>query len=129
MYCVEAEGIEWDWFACDEDGHVALISSGGSGQVPSILLAHQPAIDDLLARLGIECDEHSWRRAAERGFFAFDIDVRGGPFRRLAKPKQPKLLSDLSEPDRLLVSRAIVRGCFARLRRLDCSRVGIAPLR
>lgn len=123
MYCVEAQGVEWDWFACDEVGHVALISSGGSGQVPRTLIAQQSSIDDLLAHLKVTCDADSWQKAAERGFFAYDVDINGGPFRLVRSPLQPRTLADFSEPHRSLIARAKVRGVFSKLRRIDPSMV------
>lgn len=123
MFTIETQGIEWDWFACDQDGHVALIASGGSGQVPRALLAHEAAILALLDHLEIGSDGESWRVAADRGFFGFDVDVRGGPFRRVAVPKRPLTLDEIQEPHRRLIARATVRGSFARLRRLDCALV------
>jgi hypothetical protein len=105
---------------------MALISSGGSGQVPHGLLAHEPAIQALRDYLGIRCDADSWRRAAEVGFFGFDVDVNGGPFRRVTSPRRPRSIDDVPEPHRSLIARATVRGLFSKLRRLDCSLVSFA---
>lgn len=126
MFSIEVQGIEWDWFACDQVGHVALMSSGGSGQVPRALLAHEAEIQALLNHIGLRCDAESWRVAAEFGFFGYDVDIRGGPFRRLTSPKRPRTLDDFSEPHRRLIARATVRGRFSELRRIDCSLVSCA---
>ncbi|HMS17427.1 MAG TPA: hypothetical protein PKA37_11345 [Planctomycetota bacterium] len=123
MYSIETDGIEWDWFAFDEDRHVALFSSGGSGQVPRGLLAHEAAIQALLDYFGIRCDAESWRVAADCGLFGYDVDVRGGPFRRLTVPKRALILDDVPEPHRELIARASVRGRFSTLRKLDCTLV------
>ena len=123
MYCVETQGSEWDWFACDGDGHVALVSSGGSGQVPPVLLAHEVAIDRLLQFLGIRCDKESWAMAADRGFFGYDVDANGGAFRRVSSPARPARLDDVPEPHRSVIGLAVVRGCFFELPLLDCSMV------
>ncbi len=129
LFCAEAHGIEWDWFACDDVGHVALISSGGSGQVPRLLLAQESAIHDLLAHLDVTLDTDSWQKAAERGFFAYDVDSNGGPFRRVGSPSQPRTLADLPEPHRSLIERAKVRGVFSELRRIETSMVECPPPR
>tara|TARA_R110002072_G_scaffold302758_2_gene488474 strand:+ start:3991 stop:4368 length:378 start_codon:yes stop_codon:yes gene_type:complete len=123
MYSVETQGIEWDWFASDGDGHVALFASGGSGQVPPVLLEHEDAIAELLQFLGIRCDRESWAVAARGGIFGYDVDVNGGPFRRVSVPSNPILLEQVPEPHRSLISRVTVHDCFSRLRWLDGSKV------
>ena len=123
MYSVETQGIEWDWFASDGDGHVALFSLGGSGQVPPVLLAHEHAISELMQFLGIRCDRESWAVAARGGFFGYDVDVNGGPFRRVPVPSSPITLAEVPEPRRSLICRATVHDCFSRLRWLDGSKV------
>jgi hypothetical protein len=129
MFSIETEGIEWDWFAFDQDRHVALLSSGGSGQVPRELLAHEAAIHALLDHLGIRCDADSWRVAADCGFFGFDVDLRGGPFRRLAVPRRPRFLEEVPEPHRGLIARTTVRGRFSKLGSLDCALVSCVESR
>lgn len=126
MFSIEVHGIEWDWFACDQVGHVALISSGGSGQVPRGLLAREAEIQALRNFLGLRFDADAWRSAAEHGFFGYDVDVRGGPFRRLTTPARARTLADVPEPHRSLIALATVRGLFSRLRRLDCALVSCA---
>ena len=123
MFSIEVHGIEWDWFACDQVGNVALISSGGSGQVPRGLLAREAEIQALRDFLGLGYDADSWRLAAEQGLFGYDVDVRGGPFRRLTRPARARTLEDVPEPHRSLIARATVRGRFSKLRRLDCALV------
>lgn len=118
MYCAETWGIEWDWFACDQDGHVAIVSSGGSGQVPPILFRRAEAIQRLFDHLGLACDRDPWRLAAERGFFAYDVDINGGPFARRFVPRRPMRLDDVPEPHRGLIGLVRVRGRFAELRQL-----------
>lgn len=122
MFCLETQGIEWDFFACDRDGHVALVSSGGSGQVPPFLLAHEADIEQLMEFLGVRFDGNAWDQAARRGFFAYDVNINGGPFWREASPKQPIRLDELPDPHRRLIQRVTVKGCFRWLWRLRPSR-------
>jgi len=121
MYSKEAQGVEWDWFACDLSGHVALFSSGGSGQVPPALLPHEDATASLLEFLGIRCDKGSWALAAHRGFFGYDVDANGGPFRRSALPNAPITLAGVPEPHRTLIRRVVVSARFQDSRSLDGS--------
>jgi hypothetical protein len=126
VFSIEVHGIEWDWFACDQVGQVALISSGGSGQVPRVLLAREAEIRALQDFLRLRNDADSWRLAAEHGFLGYDVDVRGGPFRRLTRPARARNLEDVLEPHRSLIARAKIRGLFSRLRKLDCALVSCA---
>jgi hypothetical protein len=65
VFSIEVHGIEWDWFACDQVGHVALISSGVSGQVPRGLLGREAEIRALQGFLGIQCDAADSQRLRE----------------------------------------------------------------
>ena len=116
----EAQGIEWDWFASDLGGSVALLSSGGSGQVPKVLLEHEALIDELFDFIGLCYDEQSWAKAAEFGLFAYDVDINGGPYTRLASPKVPRSVIDLPAPFHALVRLVVVQGHFASLHTIDC---------
>jgi hypothetical protein len=96
----EILGAEYDWLACDGDGHAALFSTAGGGYAPDEFLqdtdAHTAAIKAVLAcqattsarfapALAPEC-ENTWKLVAERGLFAFDADVNGGAYRLVAAP-------------------------------------------
>lgn len=105
----EIAGFEFDWLACDRDGHVALFSTAGGGYAPkefrSDTDAHDAAIAAILA--GPErCVSmlapalapgfvNTWRSVAERGLYAFDSDPNGGPYRLVASPEVPILVRDL----------------------------------
>ena len=99
----EIQGLEYDWLASDEDGHVALFSTAGGGYAPAEFLrdtnAHDAAIDAILAvpvstaasfapavAPGLQ---NTWKMVAERGLFAFDCDLNGGPYRLVAAPLVP----------------------------------------
>jgi len=105
----DIRGFEYDWLACDADGQVALFSTAGGGYVPPEVLAdldaHDAAIETILAMpestdavmaptlpLGIP---NTWCDVAERGLYAFDADVHGGPYRLIAAPAEPVLVRAL----------------------------------
>ena len=96
-------GAEHDWLASDADNHVGLFTTAGGGYAPEEYLhnidAHIAAIEAILAlpasttsRFAPELsDDHvnTWRLVAERGLFAFDSDVGGGPYTQVAAPRIP----------------------------------------
>ncbi|MFI1996688.1 hypothetical protein [Actinoplanes sp. NPDC020271] len=104
-------GTEYDWLAADGDGHVALFSTAGGGYAPEAFLedtdAHAAAIEVILAHptttaarfapaLAAAC-ENTWRQVAERGLFAFDADIDGGPYQLVAAPQVGINVADLPE--------------------------------
>jgi hypothetical protein len=115
---MEIAGLEFDWLASDADGHVALFSTAGGGYVPEKVLqdtdAHLAAIEAILdaaasteARLAPELAPaltNTWRLVAERGLFAFDSDLSGGPYHLVSAPKEPVRLAQLPGSVRVLAS-------------------------
>lgn len=96
-------GLEFDWLAMDADGHVALFSTAGGGYAPVSFLAetnaHADAIEAVLAltptttarfapKLSPKYD-NTWKSMADRGFFAYDSDINGTPYRLVAAPEVP----------------------------------------
>ncbi len=121
----EIWGIEWDWFASDLDGSIAFLSSGGSGQVPPVVIADEPLIDELLQVLGIEYNSQSWAKAAECGLFAYDVDVNGGPYRRIAMPDLACTASTLPEKFRAMLLRVVIPGHFTQMEEIDYELLGL----
>ena len=122
-------GAEYDWLAGDGDGHVALFSTAGGGYAPDAFLqdtdAHAAAIRAVLAcptntsarfapTLAANC-ENTWKLVAQRGLFAFDADVDGGPYRLVAAPEAAINVDHL--PD--AVGALIRHLTFPRLRFVD----------
>ncbi len=110
MTRAQLTGFEYDWLAVDHLGQLALLSTAGSGFVPTevarTMEAHQAALDVLFARppstevrrapvFGPGVD-NTWAKAAARGVFGFDSDPNGGPYRLVAVPRTPLLLTQLS---------------------------------
>ena len=105
-------GFEYDWLACDGNGHVAMFSTAGGGYAPAEFLAdtdaHSVAIDAILAlppttavRFAPELPDgypNTWLLMAERGVFAFDSDTQGRPYRLVAAPENAIDVSSLPQP-------------------------------
>jgi hypothetical protein len=104
-------GLEYDWLGCDAENHIALFSTAGGGYAPESFLrdtdAHHDAISIILASparttarfspdLAPEA-KNTWRLMAERGIFAYDSDVFGGPYQLVAAPLVSALLTELPE--------------------------------
>ena len=105
-------GLEYDWLAVDQEGHVALFSTAGGGRAPQAVLedtdVHDAGLDALMAlephsslRFGRELKvglKNTWNEAARRGVFAFDSDPHGAPYQLVAAPKHPILLHEAPGP-------------------------------
>jgi len=128
-------GIEFDWFAVDDCGHVGLFSTAGYGPVPAAVLEHTAELDavyntwrDAVSPSG-RCIERplrqgdfgDWVSAAERGLYGFDWKIWDRPYERLTVPSHPRHVDDLPPDLRKLATAmslpvdfgtaATVRGC------------------
>jgi hypothetical protein len=103
-------GLEYDWIACDGAGCVGFFTTAGGGYAPAEFLSdtdvHDRAIEaigamqlrtSVLLRASEEGDLTPWTRMAERGLFAFDADVFGGPYRLIAAPAIPLQVHELPD--------------------------------
>ena len=92
-------GLEFDWYACDGVGHVALLSSAGSAIVPQSILdavSQRDLLDDHFAITSRIRSE--WEQFAEMGLFVYDCgSPHAAVHRRLALPSKPLLRRDLPE--------------------------------
>jgi len=104
--------IEFDWFARDAQGHIAVLSSFGVGPSPVIVRGSRVLFNALLRRfwdLPESTNSHlepnhglkrtyDWEYYARLGLFAYDnARVHGGPpvYRRIAKPEAPIVFAAL----------------------------------
>jgi hypothetical protein len=84
-------GEEFDWFAADESGQVAIFATGGGGPVPAQVLtdaAFHDAVGDQIDVSGWGTDA-VWSSYARAGLFAYDWDERRNCYSRVAVPAQP----------------------------------------
>jgi hypothetical protein len=115
-------GIEFDWWATDQDGHIAIFCSAGYGPIPLAALEDPRATADAdVAALLIdglpsrgrwraegrgpgECRE--WVQLAERGLYVFDWAPYHGPYDRVVVPEVALTRSGL--PDVIASARALL---------------------
>ena len=87
----EIQGREFDWFALDSEGNLALFATAGEGFIPVEVvgcIAMHDAISESLPA------PHTgtlqvWNDYAAKGLFVFDWDLPGGPYRRQVVPTGP----------------------------------------
>ena len=84
-------GIEFDWFAVDAEGDVALFATAGSGFIPASVLANAKRHHDVSD--GVENPKRGtpevWDAYARLGLYVFDWEVNMGPYRRVRSPIAP----------------------------------------
>jgi hypothetical protein len=81
-------GLEFDWFAVDHDGNLALFATAGEGFVPAPVAEHHGLHSDLSDSL--TAPHHGtadvWSDYAAVGLFIFDWRLPGGPYEKRASP-------------------------------------------
>ena len=84
----EVQGVEFDWFAIDQDGHVALFATAGFGPVPASVLAASSAHDAVGESIAITGfgSFAVWQSYAQVGLYAFDWSDTEGSYVRVAEP-------------------------------------------
>ena len=103
----DLEGSEFDWFAVDRDGHVALFATAGYGPIPQAVLEsvdEQRQVETYLSsipattqaiHIGGEGDLEDWFAVARRGLYAYDWQHWNGPYGMIASPETPLHISSV----------------------------------
>ena len=87
----EVHGGEFDWFAVDASGNLALFSTAGEGVVPDSVLRSLEDYESMsrsfeAPRWGTG---EIWKDYAELGLFVFDWTLPSGSYRKLISPTAP----------------------------------------
>jgi hypothetical protein len=84
----EIEGREFDWFAIDCEGQIALICTAGKGPVPREVRMNIPVYDSITEKFETPNwgTENIWRDYGGLGFFVFDWKLHGGPYVKRTGP-------------------------------------------
>lgn len=84
----DIRGREFDWYAIDNEGNIAMFASGGSGQAPKVVIENYAEYDDISEE--IEQPNwgsiNVWQDYAKLGFYVFETNINGGPFIKRAEP-------------------------------------------
>lgn len=88
MSHADLTGREFDWFAKDEFGAIALFSTAGLGDIPVIVIENHKAYDAISDSL--ESPNFGtvtvWNDFAAQGLYVFDWNESSRCYRRLAIP-------------------------------------------
>jgi hypothetical protein len=84
----ELSGLEFDWFAVDSDGNLALFATAGEGFLPGSVGAYHKDHSDLSDSLPAPRSgtPEVWNDYAALGLFVFDWALPGGPYEKRASP-------------------------------------------
>jgi hypothetical protein len=87
----EVQGREFDWFALDSEGNLALFATAGEGFIPAEVASFFPMHDAVSESLPAPHTGTAqvWSDYAAQGLFVFDWDLPGGPYIRRAVPSWP----------------------------------------
>ncbi len=96
-------GLEFDWYARDSDGFLAVFSSAGWGPIPDAVFEKFAEQNLLQKRLYTLCGKASPQNLISDdlvtltacGLFAFDWKDTYGPYERIAIPERPVSVHDL----------------------------------
>lgn len=127
----ELPGMEFDWLAADEAGHLAQMLSSGTGRVPETVLESEEDLfalhlflDELPLTEPLSIPEGSFQallaQPQRRGLYVYDaaanrVDDSGrtGEYLLVAAPRQPLTLDAL--PEQLRGGVARLPGAFSAL--------------
>jgi hypothetical protein len=82
------QGQEFDWFARDASGAIALFATAGDGSVPDCVLEASELHDHANSLVSVSGwgSPHVWNSYAAAGLFAYDWHEPTGRYRRVASP-------------------------------------------
>ncbi|WP_454831318.1 hypothetical protein [Pseudoxanthomonas wuyuanensis] len=84
----DIQGVEFDWFAIDRDGQVALFATAGHGPVPASVLDASDTHDAIGEAIAVSSlgSIAVWQSYARAGLYAFDWSEPQGSYVRVAEP-------------------------------------------
>lgn len=90
---VDIRGREFDWFAQDQGGAIAIFATAGVGPVPQLVLSGTEAHDSLSGAIPMSGwgSLRVWESYASAGLYAYDWDDVKGHYLRVAEPVAPLL--------------------------------------
>jgi hypothetical protein len=103
----ERQGTEFDWFAVDEIGDVAVFATGGIGPVPAQVRTDPERHDALAELIDVSAWGTSavWESYSKAGLFAYDWNDPLGCYSRVAQPDRGVTTDTRSKLAALLLPR------------------------
>jgi len=83
-------GLEFDWFALDNNNNIALISSAGFGDIPNAVIQNYEAynnISEMFSTPHIGTTQ-IWDDYANYGLFVYDWNNYNGHYEKVKNPQQ-----------------------------------------
>lgn len=82
------DGVEFDWFAIDSEGNVAMFATAGEGFVPESVAEYYTQHESVSESLDAPNTGTTkvWLDYAAHGLYVFDWNLPGGPYIRQASP-------------------------------------------
>ena len=88
IYEEKLEGGEFDWFAQDNEGNIALFATAGAGNIPKPVIEcykEHELISEILESPNWGSSE-VWMDYAALGFFVYDWKLNNGPYIKKCDP-------------------------------------------
>lgn len=141
----EELSLDWDWFACDENGHIGHFTTAGFRSLPSSVKNDREAVIELTKHL-LERNEtskfslsatieagrfkdkaaqerylRSFVAAARRGLFSYDTELirgRAAEYYLVARPDTPLTIGELPADIRTLLTKTQATVSFHNTQRI-----------
>lgn len=116
----QIQGREFDWFAVDGDGNVAMFATAGEGFVPEEVMRHLSQHDNLSEEIPAPHTgtPEVWNDYAAIGLYVFDWDLPGGPYVLQVSPSRP-MTPEFHRKVRGISQLPVYDGSFSRLSELS----------
>ena len=92
IYLNEICGREFDWFAIDKEGEIAIFSTVGEGGVPEVIIENYKIHDEISEMIELPNWGSSkvWDDFSDLGLVVFDWDLPGGPYLKVRESNSTK---------------------------------------
>jgi hypothetical protein len=115
----DLNGREFDWFAVDSDGNIAMFATAGEGFVPDSVMLHVALYDELSECLPAQAGSlQVWDDYAAFGFYVFDWSLPGGPY-ILERTPSTSMATELRQRILEISGLPIYPGLFSELGKLS----------
>jgi hypothetical protein len=116
----QLQGREFDWFAVDGDGNIAMFATAGEGFVPEEVIRHLSQHDSLSEEIPAPHTGTTqvFNDYAALGLYVFDWDLPSGSYVLQASPSKP-IARGFHRKVRSISQLPVYDGSFSRLSKLS----------